>query len=76
MELISRQIIVELEGQEGLNYIDEYSDASTKRGQNLLDAICKRLHLASIAFQSLEGLVKAIGLDEDKLCTYCWNKKE
>jgi len=58
------------------NYIDEYSDASTQRGKNLLDAICKKLHLASLAFQSLEGLIRAIGLDKDKLCTYCWNKKE
>ena len=76
MELITRRVIVELEGQEGLNHIDEYSDASTKRGKNMLDAICKKLDLASLAFQSLEGLIRAIGLDKDKLCTYCWNKKE
>ena len=76
MELITRRVIVELEGQEGFNHIDEYSDSSTQRGKNMLDAICKRLHLASLAFQSLDGLIRAIGLDKDKLCTYCWNKKE
>ena len=25
---------------------------------------------------ALEGLLEAIGLDRDKVCTYCWNGKE
>ena len=33
-------------------------------------------HFASLDFQSLEGIVKAIGLDPCELCTYCWNGKE
>ncbi len=76
MELIARRIIMELEGEEGFKYIEEYSDSSTERGKRLRDAICDQLHLASLEFQSLEGIVKAIGLDPCKLCTYCWNGKE
>ena len=38
-----------------------------------LDEICRRLKLTSLEFQSLEGIIKAIGLPECKLCTYCWN---
>lgn len=76
MELLTRNIIVELEGQEGLNHIDEYSDGSTERGQKMRQAICQKLHLASLEFQTLEGLQKAIGLEPCKLCTYCWNGKE
>ena len=76
MELIARRIITELEGEEGLKYIDEYSDSSTERGKKLRDAICEQLHLASLEFQSLEGIVEAIGLEPCKLCTYCWNGKE
>jgi len=75
-ELITRSTIIELEGEEGLNYLEEYSDSSTQRGKNLRAAICKKLHLASLEFQSLEGLVQAIGLEPCKLCTYCWNGKE
>lgn len=75
-ELITRQTILELEGEEGLKYIDEYSQPNTIRGKNLREAICKKLNLSSLEFQTLEGLQKAIGLDECKLCTYCWNKKE
>ena len=67
---------MELEGEEGFKYIDEYSDSSTERGKRLRDAICEQLHLASLEFQSLEGIVEAIGLDPCKLCTYCWNGKE
>ncbi len=76
MELIARKTIVELEGVEGFKYIDEYSDASTERGRKLRNSICDKFHFASLEFQSLDGVIKAIGLDESKLCTYCWNGKE
>ncbi|MCH5189175.1 MAG: amidophosphoribosyltransferase [Oscillospiraceae bacterium] len=76
MELIARRVIVELEGEDGFNYIDEYADSSTERGKKLRANICEKLHLASLEFQSLEGIIKAIGLDPEELCTYCWNGKE
>ena len=76
MELIARRVIVELEGEEGLNYMDEYADSKTERGQNLRKAICEKFHFASLEFQSLDGLIEAIGMDPCKLCTYCWNGKE
>lgn len=76
MELIARRIIVELEGEEGFKYIDEYSDGTTERGKRFREALCKQLRLASIEFQSLKGIIDAIGIDQCKLCTYCWNGKE
>ena len=76
MELIARRTIMALEGEEGFNHIDEYSDYNTERGRKLRDAICKDLHLASLEFQSLEGIIEAIGIEPCKLCTYCWNGKE
>ena len=76
MELITRRTIVELEGEEGLNYIEEYSNAETERGRKMRDAICKKFNFSSLEFQSLEGLIKSIGLEPCKLCTYCWNGKE
>lgn len=76
LDLIARQIIQEKEGSEGVNYISEYSDPSTERGQFLRDEICRRLKLTSLEFQTLPGTVRAVGLDECKLCTYCWNGKE
>ncbi|MBS7263337.1 MAG: amidophosphoribosyltransferase [Eubacteriales bacterium] len=76
MELITRATIMELEGSKGMEFLADYDDGSTPRGKRLRQAICARLHLASLEFQTLEGLQKAIGLSPDKLCTYCWNGKE
>ena len=76
MELIARRVIMELEGEEGFQHIEEYSDGTTERGKKLRQTICEKFHFASLEFQSLEGIVKAIGLDPCKLCTYCWDGKE
>lgn len=76
LELIARRTIRELEGEEGDKYIDEYLDGNTERGKALRDAICKKLHFASLEYQSLEGVVEAIGIDRGKLCTYCWDGRE
>ena len=76
MDLIARRIIARLEGDEGAKHIDEYSDFSTERGKKLRECLCEELHLKSIEFQTLEGIVEAIGLEPCKLCTYCWNGKE
>ena len=75
MELIARSTIVEIEGEEGFKYIDEYIDSSTERGKNLRKAICDKLHFTSLEFQSIDGIIDAIGLPADKICTYCWNGK-
>ncbi|MBQ7699323.1 MAG: amidophosphoribosyltransferase [Clostridia bacterium] len=76
MELIARRVIMELEGEEGFEHIKEYSDGKTPRGRALRDAICKKFNFASLEFQSLEGIVEAIGLDKSDLCTYCWDGEE
>lgn len=76
MELIARRVIMELEGEEGFKYVDEYADGETERGKNLRRAICEKFNFASLDFQSLENVIKAIGLDPCELCTYCWNGKE
>ncbi len=76
MELLSRRIVQELEGGEGQAHLSEYADSATERGQCLLHAICHKLGFSSLGYQSLEGLLEAIGIDRDKVCTYCWSGKE
>ena len=76
MELLGRRIIAEFEGDEALEHIDEYCDTNTERGKRFRKAICEKLHFDSLEFQSLEGLVRAIGIEPGRLCTYCWNGKE
>lgn len=76
MELIARRVIFDLEGQDGFNYIEEYADGSTERGRKLRKVICDDFRFASLEFQTLENVIKSIGLPECELCTYCWNGKE
>lgn len=75
-ELITRSTILEIEGEEGLNHLEEYCDLNSERGKKLKQAMCEKLHLQSLDFQTLDGVCKAIGIDKCKLCTYCWNGKE
>lgn len=76
MELIARRTIIELEGEEGEKYIEEYSDPNTERGKNLRRTIANKFKFSSLEFQSLDGVIKAIGVDKCKLCTYCWTGKK
>ena len=76
MELLSRQTIKKLEGEIGMTHLDEYADSKTERGKCMLKKICEELGFDSLGFQSLDGLLEAIGLDRSQVCTYCWTGKE
>jgi len=76
MELLARKKIQELEGDEGENHIKEYADGKTERGKCLLKSICEEMGFDSLGYQSLDGILEAIGLDRDKVCTYCWTGEE
>ena len=75
-ELIARATILELEGEEGFNHLDEYMDGTTERGKKLRQTICDKLHFSTLEYQTLEGILEAIDLPECDVCTYCWNGKE
>ena len=76
MDLLARRTVQELEGDEGQKHLEEYADATTERGQCLLKSICEKFGFDSLGYQSLDGVLEAIGIDRDKVCTYCWNGKE
>ncbi len=76
MDLITRRTMAELEGDDGVKHIAEYSDGNTERGKAMRKAICDKFQFESLEFQSIEGLIEAIGIEPCKLCTYCWTGKE
>ena len=76
MELLARRMIQRLEGDEGQKHVAEYADGTTQRGKCMLKAICEEMGFDSLGYQSLDGLLEAIGLDRDKVCTYCWTGEE
>ena len=76
MELLARRVIQELEGDEGQKHTADYADGTTERGKAMRQAICREMGFDSLEYQSLDGLLEAIGLDRDKVCTYCWTGEE
>ena len=75
-DLIGRQVIQALEGDEGEKHLAEYADCETKRYRNMVDKIRDILSLTTLEYHSLGGLCGSIGIDRCKLCTYCWDGKE
>ena len=76
MDLIARRVVQRLEGDEGHNHLDEYADSSTERGKCLLKTICEEMGFDSLGYQSLQGMLDSIGIDPEKVCTYCWDGRE
>lgn len=76
MDLLARRIVQKIEGDEGHEHLDEYADPSTERGKCMLKEICAEMGFDSLEYQSLDGMLEAIGIDPSLLCTYCWTGKE
>jgi amidophosphoribosyltransferase len=77
MELITRRVIVELEGgAPSDDVLREYADPDSERYQLMIDKICEKLGFTSLRYHRLDDLIAATGLDESELCTYCWSGKE
>ncbi len=76
MDLIARRTVQKLEGDEGQEHLDEYVDATTERGKCMLKTICEELGFDSLSYQSLPGMLEAIGIEPSKVCTYCWTGKD
>lgn len=72
MELITRRIIKELEGDADKN-LAEYAKTDSPCYNKMVDIIRQRLGLTTLKFNKLETLVKAIGLPKCKLCTHCFD---
>lgn len=77
MELIGRVVIEELEGGPVTReVIEQYADPDSEKYQKMVDGICKKLNFTSLRFHRLDDMLESVGIDPDKLCTYCWNGKE
>ena len=75
LDLAGRRAIRELEGDDDTD-LTEYGDACSDKHCAMVQRIAKRLNLTSLKYQHLGGLVEAVGLPKEKLCTYCWDGAE
>ena len=78
MELITRNVIKELEGTEDVSdeVLKEYADYTTEKYEKMVEKIGEKLKFTSLRFHRLDDMIEAVGIDPDKLCTYCWSGKE
>lgn len=72
MELLTRRIIEELEGDPNKN-LERYATTGTPEYEAMVEKIRERYNLTSLKFNTLETLVKAIGLPKCKICTHCFD---
>ena len=72
LELITRRIIAELEGDPDKN-LEKYATTGSPEYEKLVSIIAERFGLTSLKFNTLETLIEAIGLPKCKVCTHCFD---
>lgn len=78
MDLITRRVIAKLEGTEDVSEdtLQQYTDPESPKYDQMVEEIRKELKFTTLRYNRLDDMLAAVGLPEEKLCTYCWNGKE
>ena len=76
MDLITRQVIRDMEGDDRFARLDAYSNPETAEYQEMVRHIGERLDFTSLRYHRLDDMIESVGLDRSKLCTYCWDGRE
>lgn len=76
LDLITRRIMREWEGDNDVNVLGEYADPNSDRYAAMLEEIRKRQNFTSLRYHRLDDLIKSIGIDACQVCTYCFNGVE
>lgn len=72
LELITRQIIQDFEGDPNKN-LDKYATTDSPEYKRMVEEIGRRLGLSSVKFNKIETLIDAIGLPKERVCTHCFD---
>ena len=77
LDLITRRIIKMREGDNvSPEILADYANPDSQNYREMLDEIKRQLYFTTLEFHRLDDMIKAVGLEPCKLCTYCWNGKE
>ncbi len=76
MDLITRRVISKLEPEVTKEILKEYTNPDSDKYKKMVDEIRKELNFTTLQYNRLDDLKKACEIDEEKLCTYCWDGKE
>ena len=72
MELVTRRFVEELEGSSEKN-LERYCDSTSKEYANMVEKMRRQLGVDTLKFNTLEGVVNAIGVPKCDLCTHCFD---
>ncbi len=76
MELIARRVLNDMK-QEGLKMdLKKYVDPNTDEYNDMVARIGKQLNFTTLRYHRLDDMIESVGIDKDKLCTYCWDGRE
>lgn len=73
LELIARHTIKEIENGDDEKDLDKYATTGTEQYNRMVECIRKKLNITTLKFNTMEDLVKAIGLPKECLCTHCYD---
>ena len=76
MDLITRRVIRDMEGEGRHVDLDAYADPESERYQTMVENIGKQLNFTSLRYNRLDDMIDSVGIDRCRLCTYCWDGKE
>jgi len=70
-ELAARKAIRALEGSD-IEDVSDYTDHTNEKYKKMIDWIAKDLEVTTLRYQTVDDMVKAIGIPRERLCLYCW----
>ena len=76
MELITRQVIKEMEADNKYPNLSVYADPESTEYSDMLEKIREKLNFTSLRYNRLDDMMNAVGIDKSKLCTYCWDGRD
>lgn len=76
MDLIARRVLKEME-QEGREIdLKYYVDPDTPQYAEMVERIGHQLNFTTLRYHRLDDMIASVGIDRNKLCTYCWDGRE
>lgn len=75
-ELAARRAIKKSFGKRMKSSLEGFLDEKSPQYKKMVENIRQELGVTSLKYQSVDDMVKAIGLPKERLCLYCWTGRE
>ena len=69
-------VIQDMDGTDKYPNLEVYADPESDQYQEMIRRICSQLKFTTLRYHRLDDMIESVGLDKDKLCTYCWDGRE